>query len=278
MEEILFEGDLHKMHTKYANPIQYALGNKHVNPWIGRYIEIRHTNNIHCVSCGIKTVESYGQGFCFNCFKTSPDNSPCIIHPELCQAHLGIGRDMEWERKYHLQPHIVYLALSSNLKVGITTQQQIPTRWIDQGASQAICFAVTPYRYLCGCIEVALKDYLDDKTNWKKMLRNETNTNIDLLQEAKKIQKLVPEDLRKYCLPKDKLKVYSFQFPHNESPEKIQSTNLSKNKIVEGVLSGIKGQYFIFEDGQVINIRKHSGFEVQIVAVKKTAPKQLSLF
>ncbi|MCP4520789.1 MAG: DUF2797 domain-containing protein [Cytophagales bacterium] len=275
---MLFEGDLHKMHTKYAQPIQYALNQTLVNDWIGRYIEIRHTDNIHCIKCGVKTLESYAQGFCYDCFTTAPETSLCIIHPELCQAHLGIGRDMEWERKYHLKPHIVYLAISSNLKVGITTQTQLPTRWIDQGASQAICIAITPYRYLCGCIEVALKDHLADKTNWQKMLRNDINKNIDLINEAKRIQALIPEDLQQYCTPHDQLKVFNIEYPHTNSPRKIQSKNLSKTPIVEGVLTGIKGQYFIFEDGQVMNIRKHSGYEVQIAAVSKTTTQQLSLF
>lgn len=278
METILFEGDLLKMQTKFANPIQYALGDKHVNPWIGKHIEIRHSSAIHCISCGIRTPKSYAQGFCYSCFINAPESSPCIINPELCQAHLGIGRDMEWEKKYHLQPHIVYLALSSNLKVGITSQQQIPTRWIDQGASQAICFAVTPYRYLCGCIEVALKKHLADKTNWQRMLKNEVNTEINLIDEALKIKDLLPEDLQQYCLPKEELKVYHLEFPHTHPITKIKSKNLQKEKIVSGILKGIKGQYFIFEDGQVLNIRKHNGFEVQIVSIEKTETPQLSLF
>src|SRR5699024_12472529 len=59
------------------------------------------------------------QGFCYNCFFEIPQAAEWIINPELSRAHLGIeDRDLEYEKKVQLQPHIVYLANSSSVKVG----------------------------------------------------------------------------------------------------------------------------------------------------------------
>src|SRR5690554_2826808 len=150
------------------------------NELIGKQISIHFTHNIFCKKCGNKTKTSFNQGFCYDCFKNAPESAECIIRPELCRAHLGEGRDVEWEERNHNQPHIVYLAASDVVKVGVTRGTQIPTRWIDQGANEAIKLAETPNRYLAGVLEVALKSEFTDKTNWRKMLRNEVDESIDL--------------------------------------------------------------------------------------------------
>jgi NMD protein affecting ribosome stability and mRNA decay len=166
-------GSLQKMKSKLTHPITYHLpiGEQLVdmNALIGENIHFNFENLIFCVDCGAQTYKSFNQGFCYSCFKNSPMASECIIHPERCQAHLGIGRDMEWERKYHLTPQLVYLALTANAKVGITRKPQIPTRWIDQGAYQTIILAETPNRYLSGMIEVHLKSFISDKTHWQNV-------------------------------------------------------------------------------------------------------------
>ena len=143
--------DLRKMQTKWDIPVQYSLNDTEgkvsiINEWIGETLHFNFEGKITCTSCKKSTKKSFGQGFCYNCFRNAPEAAECIIRPELCEAHLGKGRDVEWEEKHHNQPHFVYLALSSAIKVGITRNTQIPTRWIDQGASAAIIVAETPHR------------------------------------------------------------------------------------------------------------------------------------
>src|SRR5680860_390816 len=156
------------------------------------------TGKINCISCGKKTKTSFGQGFCYNCLQTAPEASESIMRPELSKAHLGIARDMEWAEKHDLIEHIVYLAVSSEVKVGVTRIHQIPTRWIDQGASSAIKLATTPNRHISGIIEVLLKKHFTDKTNWRTMLKNEIAQNINLLDEKNKVYQLLPAELKKY--------------------------------------------------------------------------------
>ncbi len=164
------KGLLRKMSTKLDTPVEYQLniGESQIamNELIGKFIRIEWAGVIHCLKCGTKTVKSFSQGFCYPCFRDAPEAAPCIMRPELCEAHLGNARDMEWSKENCLAPHYVYLAISSNLKVGVTRHSQVPTRWIDQGASRAIKFARTPNRQLAGLIEVDLKQYMSDKTSW----------------------------------------------------------------------------------------------------------------
>ena len=190
-------------------------------------------------------------------------SSECIIKPELCRAHLGEGRDIHWEREHHLQEHYVYLAVSSGLKIGITRDTQIPTRWIDQGASYAIPIAKTPNRYLCGMIEVSLKEYISDRTAWQRMLKNEI-AHEDLIEKRDKIIKLVPEKYKKYILTQEN--ILNIKYPVNEYPSKVKSLSFDKTPIIEGRLVGIKGQYLIFENGQVLNIRKHQAYVIEFSA------------
>ena len=156
-----YNGTLLKMETKLVNPIEYELpsGDEliYMNPLIGKYIALKWLKEIYCVACGRKTNKSFAQGFCYPCFLNAPETSECIFRPELCRAQDGIARDMEWAENHCLQDHIVYLAISSGIKVGVTRSGQIPTRWIDQGAWQAIKLAKTPNRYTAGLIPEILK-------------------------------------------------------------------------------------------------------------------------
>ena len=192
-------GQILKMKTTLSNPVQYVLpvGDKRIdmNALIGKHLSLEFNGRIHCTACGRQTYKSFAQGFCYPCFINSPENSECIIRPELCRAHEGIGRDMEWERDHHLQEHLVYLAVTSGLKVGVTRSTQVPTRWIDQGAGRAVCLAKTPNRFLSGCIEVEIKKHISDRTQWQRMLRNES-PDIDLIAEKVKAGKLLPAELR----------------------------------------------------------------------------------
>ena len=201
---------------------------------------------------------------CYNCFMNSPENAECILRPELCQAHLGKGRDPEWEKKAHFRPHYVYLASTNAIKVGVTRDDQIPTRWIDQGAHKGIILAEVPYRQLAGAIEVALKDHLSDKTNWQRMLKNEVLGDLDLVKEKERVIELLPEQFRQYKSANDE--ILELIYPVLAYPAKVTSLSLDKMPTIEMQLSGIRGQYLMFEGGSVINIRKHSGYEVELIA------------
>jgi hypothetical protein len=258
---------LHKMYAQlnHERIVEYTLANEH-NKWlmndiIGQTLTIRFENAIYCISCGQKTNKSFNQGFCYSCFQNAPEASPCIIHPELCEAHLNKGRDIEWEQKHHNQPHIVYLSQTSHIKVGVTRDLQIPTRWIDQGAHAALILAEVPYRQLAGEIEVALKSHISDKTNWRAMLQN-TFKEEDLIKVKNKMQTLIPENLQTYISNNND--IIKIKFPVLSYPNKVKSLNLDKTPIYKGKLTGIKGQYLLFEDNTVFNIRKFGGYQVTL--------------
>ncbi len=259
-------GLIAKMRVEHGAPIRYTFELNDaiiMNELIGKTIRMEWSGRIVCCGCGKTTKTSFGQGFCYNCFTTSAHASPCIISPELCRAHLGEGRDIEWETTNHNQPHIVYLAASDAVKVGVTRAEQRFTRWIDQGASSAIILAETPNRFTAGTIEVALKSYMSDKTNWQRMLRNEINHDIDLVEEKGIVEDMLPFDLRDYISGDDT--IYQFDYPVLQFPQKVKSVGFDKMPVVTGKLVGIKGQYLIFEDQTVINLRKHTSYEINFV-------------
>ena len=259
---------LHKMSTKIGNPIGYTLyhDKEHIpmNDFINQKLEIKWSGNIFCRKCDKKTKRSFGEGFCYPCFMSAPEASPCILKPELCQAHLGIGRDIEFEEKHHNQPHFVYLAATDKVKVGVTRSTQVPTRWIDQGANKAIILAETPNRYLAGITEVALKEFYSDKTNWRSMLKNIQDEDIELEEEKWKCHDLLPEDMQQYFIEDDD--VIELNFPVQKYPEKISSLSLEKTPSIKGTLTGIKGQYLMFDEQYVFNVRRHTSFEVTMNA------------
>lgn len=261
---MIFEGQIRKMITENGNPIRYYLNLKDdyidVNQQIGKKIKLVH-DHYECLHCGSGLV-IYRMGYCKNCFFTVPEANENIIRPELSKAHLGIAdRDLEWEMAFQLQPHIVYLAVASDLKVGVTRATQIPTRWIDQGASYAAILAKTSNRYEAGVIEVALKNYVADKTSYQKMLKNEV-PDIDLIHQKEFLKQYFPEEESKFYVADET--IYKLEYPITEFPQKVKSLSLSKQKEYEGTLVGIKGQYWIFEDGTAWNVRGHEGFYVKI--------------
>ncbi|MES2240434.1 MAG: DUF2797 domain-containing protein [Bacteroidota bacterium] len=260
-----YEGVLTKMETEYGNPIQYYLVFEssflNVNQLLDKNIAINFVG-YQCLNCK-KKKKIYRQGFCYECFYSSAAVGDWIMKPELSTAHLGIAdRDLVYEEKVQLQPHIVYLALSSEIKVGVTRKTQVPTRWIDQGANEAIAVVEVPNRYLAGITEVALKDHYADKTNWRKMLTNDVEA-VDLVSERLKLQDLIPAEAREYFIL-DKTDLYQMDYPVLQYPAKVKSLNLDKTPSFEGKLTGIKGQYLLFEDGTVFNIRSSEGYVVSI--------------
>lgn len=260
-----YEGVLTKMQTEFQAPIQYYLVFENsflnLNQLLDKSIEINFIG-YQCLNCG-KKKKIFRQGFCYDCFMSSAAAGDWIMKPELSTAHLDIeDRDLEYEKKVQLQPHIVYLALSSEVKVGVTRKTQVPTRWIDQGAVQAIPIVEVPNRYLAGITEVALKDHYADKTNWQKMLKNEI-PKINLIEERSKLQSLLPSEVQEYFHP-EKEDLYELKFPVLYYPTKVNSLNLEKTHHFSGKLTGIKGQYLLFEDGTVFNIRTYEGYIIQM--------------
>ena len=261
---MLYQGVLRKMRTELTNPIQYFLVFKNdfinFNQALNKTLKLEFID-FECLNCGNKRL-IYRQGFCKNCFFEIPAAGDWIMKPELSTAHLDKeDRDLEYEKRMQLQPHIVYLANSSNVKVGVTRKTQVPTRWIDQGAHEAIEIVEVPNRYLAGITEVALKEHVGDKTNWRKMLTN-TIEDVNLVEWREKLKKYLPQEVQEYFI--DFNTETSINFPVLDYPEKIQSLNLDKTPKFEGILKGIKGQYLIFEDNTVFNVRGSEGYYVGI--------------
>lgn len=257
-----FSGNLLKMKAQIKQPVEYFLTldgeNIPMNELIGKNIRMEYLHQINCISCGAKTKTSFFQGYCFPCFSTLPETDTCVMQPETCQAHKGISRDMTWSESHCLTNHIVYLALTSTTKIGVTRETQVPTRWIDQGAWQVIKLARTPNRYLAGQIEVFLKDHFTDKTSWQKMLKDIRAENINLLEEKDKAWELLPEELECYCIDEDEL--MEIRYPVMQYPEKVKSLTFDKVDSIEGTLMGIRGQYLILDNGRVFNVRRHNGY------------------
>ncbi|HUH36123.1 MAG TPA: DUF2797 domain-containing protein [Moheibacter sp.] len=261
---MIIEGQIRKMITEIAHPIQYYMDLNgdflDVNQQLGKKIQLTHDHNV-CVGCGFDK-SLFRMGFCKNCFFTLPQANENILRPELSTAHLGIEkRDLAWEKTFELQPHIVYLAASAEVKVGVTRASQLPTRWIDQGASAAIILAKTNNRYEAGMIEVALKEHLTDKTSYQRMLKNEI-LSVDLVQMKEKMKLFVPEAFAQFISEDDSVTV--LDYPVMQFPKKIQSLKLDNHNVYEGTLVGIKAQYWIFEDQTVWNVRAHEGRYVKI--------------
>ena len=254
-----------KMKVVNSNPVEYyfLINDSWVsmNNFIGKKISFKWSGYVFC-SCGKKMKKFYRQNFCYDCFWNAPEASPSIFKPELCQAHLGIEeRDLEWEKKFQLQPHVVYLSISSGVKVGVTRKNSVETRWIDQGAVEGIILAETPNRYLAGKIEVHLKKYLADKTSWVKMLKGDVDK-VDLIKKKEEIINLISDDFKPYIVETNNLQ--KITFPIEIYPEKIKSISLGKQNLIEEKLVGIKGQYLIFDSDYVFNVRRHSGFLVNL--------------
>ena len=262
-----YQGVLKKMTTENLETVQYYLDMKsdfiNMNQLLNKNITLSFVK-YECLNCHLEK-EVYRQGFCKSCFFETPNAGDWIMRPELSKAHLGIeDRDLEYEKKVQLKPHIVYLANSSNVKVGVTRKQQVPTRWIDQGAHEAIEIVEVPNRYLAGITEVALKEHVADKTNWRKMLKNDV-VDESLVSWQEKLREFIPAEAQEYIIENNKETVINF--PVEKYPLKPKSLNLVKSQTYTGVLVGVKGQYLIFEDETVFNVRANEGLVVKLELV-----------
>lgn len=253
------------MRSVFNDPVEYYLpiGDVEVpmNSLIGSEIEMEYLGEIHCIKCGRKTSKSFFQGYCYPCYTTAPETEECVLRPELCRAHLGEARDMDFASKYCLIDQVVYLSLTSGIKVGVTRSTQVPFRWIDQGAVRAVELARAPNRYTAGLIEVQLKTHMKDSTNWRAMLKNEIHFDGDLLERKQAALKLLPDDLRVFGSDDDH--ITTINYPVSAYPEKVGSLNFEKESVISGKISGLKGQYLLFENNRVINLRKFGGYKVR---------------
>ena len=233
------------------------------NEWVGQHVRLAFDGDIHCVETGKRIKKTYGEGLSYDAFLKSPLACPSIIRPELSRIHEGIAlRDEAWERANHLQPHVVYISQTSHLKVGVTRATNVPSRWVDQGAVGAIVLANTPYRQLAGEIEVALKDVMSDRTQWRAMLK-EVILDEDALVEAKE-ECMDTLGMAYESFFEDSDDVTALSFPVLSHLAKVTSCKLDKHPVLEGKLVGIKGQYWMFEHGQVWNVRSHAGYRVSL--------------
>jgi hypothetical protein len=267
-------GNLRKMRVVHADPVAYFLRMDDeeiaLNPFIGEQLSLRFSGRIHCIACGRETRTSFNQGYCFPCFRSLACCDRCIVSPELCHFHLGTCREPDWGLANCMQPHVVYLANTSGVKVGITRATQVPTRWIDQGAVQALPLMNVASRRASGVIEAALKSQLADRTNWQKMLKGPPES-ADLGDRAQALRPLCEAALAaagEDAMPPAESGVedqHTFEYPVLEYPERVRSINAEKVPHIEGRLLGIKGQYLILEAG-VINLRKYAGYEATVNA------------
>jgi len=267
-------GAVRKMRVEEGEPILYTLPVGHasvpLNPLLGSTIGIRHTGTVYCVACGRKTKKSFNQGHCFPCFRDLASCDGCIVRPERCHYHLGTCRQPEWGEANCLRPHVVYLANSSGVKVGITRGTQVPIRWIDQGAAQALPIARVASRRLSGLMEVAMKDHVSDRTDWRRMLKGEPEA-VDLNAWRDSLLAKCADALSNLTDAHDSVapeiitdaECRAFRYPVLEYPERVTAINLDKTPQAEGTLLGIKGQYLILDTG-VLNVRKYGGYEMEV--------------
>lgn len=274
--ESLGRGLLKKMANRLDSTVAYALrlgdASFPMNGYLGQTIKLQYYGVIHCLQCGRKTNKSFSQGYCYPCFQKLAACDLCIMRPERCHYDQGTCREPEWADEFCMQPHIVYLANSSSIKVGITRINQIPTRWIDQGAIQAIPIMRVQTRQQSGFVEVAFKNQVSDRTSWQAMLKNMAEP-VDMERRRDELFQVLEPELtaleERFGLQAMQkitdVKTEDINYPVLNYPEKVKSVNFDKQPIVEGQLQGIKGQYLIFDIG-VINIRKFTSYEVEFYA------------
>jgi len=266
-------GNLTKMNAALDRPVQYTLQlsgrSIEMNPLIGKPVRLKHTGRIICVRCNRPTKKSFNQGYCYPCFIKSAECDRCIVKPEICHFAAGTCREPEWGQTFCFQPHIVYLANSSGIKVGITRQSQVPTRWIDQGAVQALPIFKVASRHISGLIEAVIGQHVSDKTSWQQMLKNQVET-VDLEKKRDELTACCEAELaaisQRFGVGDVEFlsgeKPVELHFPVDNYPVKISALNFDKTPEISGVLHGIKGQYLILDSG-VVNIRKFTGYEIE---------------
>jgi hypothetical protein len=272
-------GFLRKMTTRLADPVDYFLrlsnanGDEeiHLNDYMGQTISLNFLGQVECLNCGTATRKSYSQGYCYACFKKLAQCDLCVMSPDRCHFAEGTCRDPEWGQRFCMQPHLVYLANSSGIKVGITKPDQIPTRWIDQGAVQAVAIMEVDTRQQAGLVEAIYKQHISDRTHWQRMLKAD-DPYVDLSSIRDDLAMDVSDDIdalrQRFGAESIRAvdrEVQIIKFPINLYPTKVVSLNFDRTPEVSGRLLGIKAQYLILDTG-VINLRKFTAYQVEFIA------------
>ena len=274
MADLVASGAVRKMKTQLENPVRYTmlLGEHEIplNDYLGSHVQLDFGGAINCIHCDRKTNKSFSQGYCYPCFKRLAQCDTCIVSPEKCHYAAGTCREPEWGEENCMLDHVVYLANTSGLKVGITRGSQVPTRWMDQGATQAKPIFRVNSRLHSGLVEVLFKNHVADKTNWQAMLKGSAEPR-DLEQARKQLMAECVDELEALVQERgiqavteltDEPEVH-INYPVLEYPLKVKSFNLDKTPTIGGTLMGIKGQYLIFDTG-VINMRKYGGYHLSL--------------
>ena len=274
MSKLLGAGQLRKMRTNLDAIVDYhlPLGEQSVamNSLIGSRLRLDYEGVINCLHCNRKTRKSFNQGYCYPCFTRLAQCDSCIVSPEKCHYHEGTCREPAWGDEHCMIEHLVYLANTSGIKVGITRHSQVPTRWMDQGAVQALPIFRVATRRQSGLVETCFKEHVSDRTNWQAMLKGEGDR-LDLAAAGARLSELCAAPLaqlrERFGLQAIRAvsdaEAVSINYPVSRYPTKVVSHNLDKAGAVEGLLLGIKGQYLIFDSG-VINMRKYGGYQLRL--------------
>lgn len=272
MSEVLAAGPVRKMKTALEDTVRYELPmgdiDLPVNGLLGQQVGLRFDGRINCIACDRKTSKSFNQGYCYPCFKRLAQCDSCIVSPEKCHYAAGTCREPEWGETHCMIDHFVYLANTSGIKVGITRHSQVPTRWMDQGATQAQPIFRVSTRLQSGLVETLFKNHVADKTSWQAMLKGSAEP-VDLESERRRLVQECTAELdalrRDHGLQAitelEDAGETAIRYPVLEYPARVKSFNLDRQPEIEGTLLGIKGQYLMFDTG-VINMRKYAGYHL----------------
>ena len=272
--DVIAAGNLHKMTADHQVTVQYSLslGDSLIplNQYVGKKVALHFTGAIHCTHCGRSTKKSFSQGYCYPCFSKLAQCDTCMMSPERCHYGAGTCREPEWAENFCMTDHIVYLANSSGIKVGITRLNQVPTRWMDQGATAALPIFRVATRQQSGLVEDVLRQFVPDKTNWRKLLKGEME-DINLYAQRDSLYQAAAAGIAKLqqrfgvqaIQPITDAEVYEFSYPVAQYPKTVKTHNFDKDAVVAGVLQGIKGQYLLLDTG-AINIRKFTAYHVEL--------------
>ena len=258
------------VNDKHLAQYQLPVGEKLIdmNPLIGSRVKVTFDGQINCVHCQAKTKKSFNQGYCYPCLMRLAQCDSCIIKPELCHYDQGTCREPQWGEENCLSDHFVYLANTGTVKVGITRHvtDGVSSRWLDQGATQAIPIMRVKNRLLSGLVETAFKSHIADKTNWRTMLKSQPDeVNLfelrdTLIEKVEGALSKISEEHGIQAINALNAPAVEIHYPVEHYPEKVKSINLDKEGQFEGKLNGIKGQYWMLDGDRVINMRKYAGY------------------
>lgn len=274
----LYQGNIRKMkvgvNADHLAQYQLPIGDQliEMNALIGSRVKVKFHGQINCVHCEAKTKKSFNQGYCYRCLMKLAQCDSCIIKPELCHYEQGTCREPQWGEENCLSDHFVYLANTGTVKVGITRHvtDSVSSRWLDQGATQAIPIMRVKNRLLSGLVETAFKSHIADKTNWRTMLKGQPDQ-VDLGSLRNSLFEQIDQKLEEItqqhglqAINKLDLPALEITYPVEQYPEKVKSINLDKDGQFEGTLNGIKGQYWLLDEDRVINMRKYAGYQLEV--------------